>query len=102
VYIDRESYRVASIVAEIKILGCPGYTFRWEGLPKEANTTEYAANVKRQGNYRGASWSSSNITFTHKYFFLAHARNTTQIPKRSLIQNLIPAMKHIVQGWCAP
>jgi hypothetical protein len=51
IYEGRESYRVASIVAEVKIVGCPGYIVKWEGLPEEANTTEYAVNVKRQGNW---------------------------------------------------
>jgi hypothetical protein len=51
IYIGRESYRVAYIVAEVQSVGCPGYNVRWEGLPEEVNTTEYDANVKRQGNW---------------------------------------------------
>jgi hypothetical protein len=51
IYEGRESYSVALIVAEVKILGCPGYTIKWEGLPDEANITEYVVNVKRQGKW---------------------------------------------------
>jgi hypothetical protein len=50
-YEGRESYRVASIVAEVKIVGCPGYIVKWEGLAEEANTNEYVINVKKQGNW---------------------------------------------------
>jgi hypothetical protein len=53
IYIGRESYLVAFIVAEVKIARCPGSNVRWEGLPEEANKTEYAANVKRQGKMGG-------------------------------------------------
>jgi predicted alpha/beta-fold hydrolase len=81
IYEGRESYRVASIVAEVKIEGCLGYIVNWEGLSKEVNTTEDVVNVKRQGDWEfvlehlKAAKIEGNKVSARKLIMLSHFRS---------------------------